>query len=302
MKKFLILLAVFATIGISAFLNQSLVQKYYHQAFFYSYCSEPIAYRIDTVDPEFNLSKEKFIEYSKQATEIWNDSYGKTLFVYDPAGNLSVNLVYDERQRLNTEISKLETTVKSQQQNLKPQVAQYEKDSTALKQKIEQLNQEIQDWNTKGGAPPEEYEKLIQRQKELQQEADNLNETAKNLNLTADAYNTQVSALNKTIDTFGQALQLRPEEGIFLGPENKIEVYFYNGQQSLVHTLTHEFGHALGIDHNNNIASVMYPKTTKALKLSEEDTAALIEVCKDRSKFELLQQRIQQLLQPTQSS
>lgn len=300
-KKVLLFTFLLISIGLGIYFNRPLIQSYYHQAFYYSYCSEPIAYRIDTVDSKFKLSKEKFTARAQEAAQIWNDAYGKTLFVYDESGDLSVNLVYDERQALNSEINELETNVKSQQQNLKPQIAEYERKSAEFQQNLDQLNQEIQSWNSQGGAPTEIYNQLIQRQNELQQEANNLNETARRLNLTADAYNAKVTQLNQTIDEFSQTLDLKPEEGIFLGPQNRIEVYFYNGDQSLTHTLAHEFGHALGIDHNDNIKSIMYPKTTKAITLSEDDKTALIEICKDRSKFELLQQRIQQLIQPTQS-
>lgn len=300
MKKILLLLTFLSVLLSGYFFYKTPIQDYIHNVIYYSYCSEPIAYRIDTVDPKFNLSKDKFIQAASQAAKIWDSAYGKTLFVYDPKGELSVNLIYDERQKLTSEINQLESTVKSQQKNLKPQIEQYEKASAQFKQKINQLNQEIQEWNLKGGAPADEYNQLTQRQAELQQEASRLNETAQNLNLTTNEYNTQVSELNQTIDTFGQVLQLRPEEGIFKGPENTIEVYFYIDQPELVHTLSHEFGHSLGIDHNNNIQSLMYPKTTKALTLSSEDKQALFEICKERSKLELIQQRLQQLVKNLQ--
>ncbi len=254
---------------------------------YYSYCDEPILYRVDTVDPRFNLSKEDFLSDISDASQIWDILEGKTLFAYDPKGDLSINLIYDQRQYLTNRITQIEKTVQSGKQTLKPQVEQFKQESAALNEKIVALNKEVQDWNNKGGASPEEFEKIIQRQKSLQQEKDRLNVQAKQLNLSADEYNSQVGELNQNINTFNNALEERPEEGIYKGPENKIEIYFNNDKPELIHTIAHELGHAIGIaGHVSNSKSIMYAKTSKTLTLTEEDISALKEVCKKRSTIE----------------
>ena len=37
-----------------------------------------------------------------------------------------------------------------------------------------------------------------------------------------------------------------------------IDDFEYTGREDLIHLLAHEFGHALGVEHNANAASIMY--------------------------------------------
>lgn len=262
---------------------------------YYSFCDEPINYRIDIIDPKFNLSKEELLVDVSQATDIWNNAYGKNLFVYDPKGDLSVNLIYDERQSLTNQINLLENQVDTGQQNLRPQISEFEGLSKEFKQKVADLNREIADWNDKGGAPPDEYNKLISEQQSVQQEASRLNAMAQSLNRSGDEYNNQVTELNQTISTYNSALSERPEEGIYKGVENRIEIYLYLNKPELIHTLAHEFGHALGIGHVNNPNAIMYAKTSQKVILTGEDVNELQDICRERSILELMQNYIYQL-------
>ncbi len=145
-------------------------------------------------------------------------------------------------------------------------MAEYEKQSESFKQRLEALNSEIEEWNKKGGAPPDVFERLMKEQNSLKREAEKLNATARSLNKSADVYNSNVGTLNKEVDTINTALSTKPEEGVYLPQENKIEIYFHITQDELVHTLAHELGHALGMDHNSNQVSIMYANTTPAMK------------------------------------
>lgn len=292
MKKLLLFLVLTVSTGWVYVSYESQIQTFVHSQIYYSYCDQPIVYRIDAVDPKFNLSKDEFAKEAALAAKVWSDAYHKPLFTTINTGStpevLSVNLVYDERQSLNTKINSLEETVTSDKQNLKPKIAEYQTNLANFKAKLVALNAEIEDWNKKGGAPPDEYQKLISKQEALQKEANELNNTAKALNISTQDFNSKVNELNQTIDTFGDTLAVKPEEGIFIGPQNRIEIYFNVNRNELSHTLIHEFGHALGINHNNNPKSIMYPKSTQTLMLSAEDKQGLNEVCKERSKIDLL--------------
>src|SRR3989344_4859744 len=61
---------------------------------------------------------------------------------------------------------------------------EFERQSVEFQQKANQLNKEIENWNNKGGAPPEEYKKIIEEQRMLQAEADRLNSVAQSLNIS----------------------------------------------------------------------------------------------------------------------
>lgn len=264
--------------------------------FTYSFCDKPIHYRVDTVDPRFKLSRENFLSDINQAVLIWDKGTDKDLFVYDPKGDLSINLIYDERQSLTSRINQMKSKVESEKQVLNPQVSEYKKISADFKQKIADLNSQIEFWNSKGGAPPDEYEQLTKQQQSLQAEADNLNVMARSLNISTESYNSEVGQLNQTINTFNNALEQRPEEGIFKGPENRIEIYFNISNQELIHTLAHELGHALGIGHVGDPAAIMYPKTSQKIILTDEDKLALKEVCRRYTIFELFERRLSQII------
>lgn len=118
---------------------------------------------------------------------------------------------------------------------------------------------------------------------------------AQSLNRSSDEYNNQATELNQTISTYNSALSERPEEGIYKGVENRIEIYLYLNKPELIHTLAHEFGHALGIGHVNNPNAIMYAKTSQKVILTSEDVNELQDVCRERSILELMQNYIYQL-------
>ena len=287
MKKILLLfILLLISAGVYAY-PQS--RDYLAYKFSYSLCDSPIHYRIDTVDPKFNLSRSEFTRDVDQATNVWETPTKKDLFVYDPKGDLSINLIFDERQSLTNQINQLESQVQTNKQSLTPQVNDYKNQTAAFESKLSAFKKEVEDWNSKGGAPEDIYNKLTQEQKDLQAEAQRLNEMAKDLNISTQNYNFQVGELNQTIRTFNQDLTQRPEEGIFKRPENRIEIYFDISQQELVHTLTHELGHALGLEHISSLKSIMYYKTNQVINASNDDIVALDYLCKRHSILEILQ-------------
>lgn len=271
-----------------------------HQQFashlYFSYCDSPIHYRVDNVDSRFGVSKTVFENDISGAAQIWDKVEGKDLFIYDPKGELSINLTYDERQALNNQINQIQNQLSNQQSTLKPELQQYQQESASFSQKVQQFKQEVDYWNSRGGAPPDEYQKLQQEQSDLKAEADRLDQMARELNLTADQYNANVDKYNQTVGEFNQALQLKPEEGLYDGPNDRIDIYFNNSQSELTHTLAHELGHALGMDHNQNAKSIMYPYSTQYVVPSPDDIASLQDVCKEHSIFEGIINKVHTML------
>lgn len=287
MKRLLVLF-ILLLIPLGIYANPQ-SRDYLAYKFSYSLCDSPIHYRIDTVDPKFNLSRNEFVSDVDQATKIWETPINKDLFIYDPKGDLSVNLIFDERQSLTNQINQLKNQIQTNKQSLTPKVNDYKSQTAAFESKLADFKKEVEDWNSKGGAPEDVYNRLTQEQKDLQAEAQRLNELAKNLNISAQNYNAQVGELNQTISTFNQDLTARPEEGIFKGPENRIEIYFNISHFELVHTLAHELGHALGLGHIQSPKTIMYYKTNQITKLSDDDMKALEDLCRRHSILEILQ-------------
>lgn len=290
MVKKLSIVGIAVLLIILAILNRATLERNTHAIFYDSSCNTPIQYRIGKIDSRFGITEEKLKDDITQAGNIWSHKIGKQLFEYDDKARLVFNLEYDRRQGLNSQISDLDNGLKEKNQELEPQIEAYQARGNAFEKNIAQLNADILYWNAQGGAPAAEYEKLKSRQAELQKEADALNALGKELNQSTSQYNTKVKELNKTVKDFNEALADKPEEGLYTqdGLDSEIAIYFVNTQEEIIHTLAHEMGHALGIDHNNNPESIMYPKTNDVTVPSPEDQESLKSVCAEQSRVKLI--------------
>ena len=237
-------------------------------------------WKVDTVDKRFGLSRDTFIQDAREASQIWNSSFDKNLFVYDPQGQLSINLIFDERQSISNQIGQLENKLQNEESDIQPKIKEYRDLSQDFKKRLANLNNEILLWNKQGGAPPDVFDRLTKEQNDLVQEANRLNAMAKDLNISAEQYNVNVNKLNSEISNFNQALQTRPEEGIYEHGQNRIEIYFNINHDELVHTLAHEMGHALSLEHVFDPQAIMYPNATQSLIATDSDIAALNQICR----------------------
>lgn len=295
MKGFFVFLLLCAIAGAWLFAFDKALPGQINNFLNYSPCNSPISYAIGTVDPKFNLSRDEFASDITTATNIWSEAEGKQLFVYSPDGALHISLIYDQRQYLNTKVSQLQEQVKTDQGSLDQQIAAYKAKEADFINRLTQLNDKIGYWNARGGAPEEEFNKLIQTQQQLRVEGAALNQQAHSLNLSTQEYNTQVGVLNQTVKTFNLALAQKPEEGLFDPQQNTITIYFDNSQPELIHTLTHELGHALGLGHVADPEAIMYPYTTSTVTLSNDDKNALSQQCQVQTLQDRLQTNLSRL-------
>lgn len=254
---------------------------------YYSICDKPIGYHIGRIDERFGLSQKDILTYTADATRIWNTQAGKTLFTYDPNGKLTIDMVYDTRQALTFEINQMEQNLNSDKRTLQEKVDTFNADAARFKEDLAGLNEKISYWNSQGGAPPDEYDKLITEQKRLKNEASRLNQIASQLNLSSGTFNYKVNELNQTIGEFNKEINRKPELGYYDDIDNSITIYFYTDNNELIHTLAHEMGHVLGLSHDNNPSSLMYAYTSDITELNSADTKNLTEVCRRKSVLEL---------------
>ena len=284
MKKLLAFIAIIGVLFL-AYTQSPVFAEKVNNVIYSSPCDTPKTFSIGSVDPRFNISKDTLIADAEDAGSVWKNDKGEVLMKYDPNSSLTINMIYDQRQSLNNQINNLNNQVAQQKQNLKPEISDYENRVADFKQKSQDLNSQIEYWNNKGGAPEDVYNKLNDQQKQLQQEASQLQQMAAALNQSTDTYNSQIQQLDQKVTSYNQALQYKPEEGLYIrnGTDERIEVYFNNTRQELIHTLAHEMGHSLGLQHNDNPQSIMYPSTTAAITPSSTDLAALADVCQKRS-------------------
>ena len=248
----------------------------------YSECDTPIPYKLGTLDPKFGLKQSTAISDIQDAIDIWSKTYGKPLFVNSPTALLTINFEYDQRSALDSQINQLQNQLDKKNTTLQQQISAYEADVAVFEKKLAGFNARVNQINRSGGASPDEYNNLIAEQNQLNYEGNLLNTRAKQLNLSARDYNSNVQNLNQNINQFNQAIVQKPEEGLYNGGNNTITIYFANNNQELIHTLAHEFGHALGILHNEDPLAIMYPYTTSTLSVTAQDKQLLDYVCREQ--------------------
>ena len=260
----------------------------------YSACDTPIYYSVGEVDEKFGVKREKLLSAVNSAAQIWNKEAGRDIFRYrmDNLASkgdafqgkvLQIHFRYDKRQALTTQIGQLEGKVYKDESSLKAAIIDYEAKVADFNSRMEVFNAEVQKWNEKNGGSPEDYQRLRDRERQLQEEASSLANLAKELNLSSEKYSSQVGNLNSTIEAFNSELARRPEEGLFNPNENIIEIYFFANQTELLHTLAHELGHARGLKHIDNEQSIMFPYTTDVLSPVKEEIGQLAEICRGRN-------------------
>lgn len=284
MKKTIFIIPLLIVV-FSAFIFRSDIASLSHNYLYFSPCDTPIEYSLGEIDSRFNLSEKELLRRSKIAAKIWEEAYGKQLFLYDPESPFTINAVYDERQELSTETQNLDGKLKQENNQINENVAEFKARVEAYKEKQNALNADIEYWNEKGGAPENEYNNLKKRQEELQSEANDLQAQAEFLNQSSNEFNSQAKTLTETVNKFNDVLKVKPEGGIYQqeGNDKKITIYFNNSEKEFIYTLTHEMGHSLGLPHNSDEKSIMYPKITEILTPSTSDLSALATACKERS-------------------
>lgn len=288
-----ILIIIIALLAGGAFYylrNKELQTKVY-RTLYPSFCDQPISFQIDKVDSKFGISKEEFEAFTLSGANIWNKAYGEEIFTNNPEGKLKVNLVFDERQQLTNQIGQLSEKITQSEGQLKPSIESHKQKTVTFNKKMADFNDKVKYWNDRGGAPEEDYNKLLSEQKSLESEAAALNAEADKLNTSAGEFNDEVKNYNSTVSEFNTTLKLRPEEGLFDGPNNTISIYFYIDKPEIIHTLAHEFGHSLGINHVKDENSVMFSKTNKSTELSASDINELKRVCQREAIWEILRDR-----------
>lgn len=292
MKK-IILLLVFVILVIVGFFNRTTLTKTTYNLLYQSSCAAPKTFRIGSVDSRFNITKDELVQDAEEAGSAWKYQ-GLVLMKYDPDSQMPINMVYDQRQYLDTQINNLNNQVSQQKNSLKPQIADYQQKVAEFKKESNDLNQQVQYWNNKGGAPQDVYNSLTAKQQSLQQQATQLQQMADQLNQSTDQYNQQIQQLNTKVDNYNNVLVNKPEEGLYTrdGASEKIDIYFNNTRQELIHTLAHEMGHSLGLGHNSNPQSIMYPETNLITTPSIDDENALAQVCAKRSIFVIAAEKL----------
>lgn len=267
-------------------------------------CESPVYYTLGSFDPRFGLTEKEFLSDIKKAETLWEESIGKNLFEYSKTGNLTINLIYDTRQKITEQNKVLKAdaekvkdsalSIKTEYQTLQKEHEVLEKDYmdelTAFNLRQNTYNANVSHWNNRGGAPEATYNALIIEQKVLEEERMHLEEKKDSLDILVakinefiQTYNLLVSDVNSKITTINKTAGREFEEGVYDPQAQSITIYEFGSNIKLLRVLAHEFGHVLSIAHNDNSKSIMYEiNKGETFSLSQEDITDLKRYCRIR--------------------
>ncbi|PIR73239.1 MAG: hypothetical protein COU40_03720 [Candidatus Moranbacteria bacterium CG10_big_fil_rev_8_21_14_0_10_35_21] len=242
-------------------------------------CSQPIEYSIGNVDERFGMAREDFQKIVMDSEKIWENAMGMNIFEYNPDGLVKVNLIYDERQassdeslKLEKELAALNSSANVLNKNYDDLKISYEKKSKEYEENLAQYeknlkkyNNKVDDWNKSDKSSQSEYEELKDDKKDLEEEYKKLDKERKDLNSQSEKINGAVKKENKLVNNYNSKVNTYKdkygatrefEKGVYSA--DIINIYQYQTEEDLRLTLSHEFGHARGIDHVENPLSLMY--------------------------------------------
>jgi predicted Zn-dependent protease len=260
------------------------------------------------IDERFGLSRQEFAEAVGKAASIWRKPFSRDLFREEPKGLIEVNLIYDYRQEASDKLKnlnyKIENTkssyddLKSRFENLKSEYEQKKTilagDFSAYNARVSAFNAGIQSGRQRGGISEQSYKRLMMGKEELDAMHENLQMRQEEMKKMADTINSLVVVINEIATNYNFEVVNYRDEGNRLGTEfcegnytskdgkQTITIYQFDNGERLVRVLAHEFGHALGLIHNNSREAIMYRlNQSDSLELAPADIAALKTRCGD---------------------
>lgn len=271
-------------------------------------CQNPITITVGNIDNRFGISESDVIATINKVAETWSEGADGPVAIYSEKGKIKVNLVYDVQQQLTDrerqfrnrlqmmeyQITAFENDYLVSVKNFEEWNDGYQRESEQVQQMMDQLNDWIQQINSRGGFNSEQLEILKERRERIIRLSERMERSGAVLTEKVDEINAQLNEMNRMIEeknvliqeynrTFSGTKRFTQGSYEHSGGNEWINIFQFANREELELVIAHEVGHALGLDHVENQASVMHhlmgQQVRTDLVLTSEDEDALRDVC-----------------------
>jgi hypothetical protein len=243
-----------------------------------SACERTLAYSLGELDGRFAIGRDAALLAARRAADLWEEAAGRKVFRYDPRAPFAIHLHFDDRQETSVAAKAQRARIESGDRDLQELHGRYEALRAAYDAQRRGYESDVGGWNARGGAPAAELERLNGQRQQLRAMVEQLNGMAGELRPLASSLRTEVDSLNAKT---GRAF----DRGDFKG--SRIDIYQFDDEKDLSLLLTHELGHALGVQHQPDPAAIMHfartAENSSELALTDADRKGLRRACGERS-------------------
>ena len=280
-------------------------------------CETPIRWRIAEVDPRFGITEDEAARAIREAGMLWEAAAGRILMFRESSEGIPVRFVYDERQEAtqarqaglaslmeqDSALQQSEAAIETIQTRLARRRIIHEARLMNFEDRLDSHDEMVEYWNDRGGAPPEELERLRLAEDELEAVRLSANEAAAEVNTLVEELNQATERLNREIEEANQARAELEEQfpaqrvqsgqyfesrtglgRITFSREVEIRIFQFEDRDHLLLVIAHELGHALGLEHTGSEGTLMAEAVVTAPgqgrpEVQPADVEELVAVC-----------------------